>query len=90
MKNKILKQYNEISELINKEEEKHLDRLISAVVSIELKENGEACHPKEESDDNSKQRRDEHIAMASLLSLRIHMGCFLIRSGQTDKLGTVT
>ena len=86
MKNKILKQYNEISELIHKEEEKNLDRLISSIVTIELKENGDTCNSKEKSDDNSKRRRDEHIVMTSLLSLRIHAGCFLIRSGQTDKL----
>lgn len=85
MKNEILKQYNEISELIHKEEEKNLERLISAIVTIELKENGKACNSKEKSDDNNKRRRNEHIAMASLLSLRIHTGCFLIRSGQTDK-----
>ena len=85
MENKILHQYNEISELIDKEKEKSLDRLISAIVSIEQKENGETC-TKDETEDDSKRRRDEHIAVASLLSLRIKAGCILIQSGQADKL----
>lgn len=84
---KTKQEYEDITRLIDTEKEKKMDRLISALVSLEQRENKETNLKEKSSEDRLLKNDDEYIAMISLLSLRIKAGCELIRSGLSNMLG---
>lgn len=84
---KTKQEYEDITRLIDIEKEKKMDQLISALVSLEQRENKETNSKEKSSEDRLLKNDDEYIAMISLLSLRIKAGCELIRSGLSDMLG---
>lgn len=84
---KTKQEYEDITRLIDTEKEKKMDQLISALVSLEQRENKETNSKEKSSEDRLLKNDDEYIAMISLLSLRIKAGCELIRSGLSDMLG---
>ena len=82
-------EYEQITKLIEAEKDRHLDRLITALVAINQEEN-ESMETAETSTDETIQRRDEeHSAMVTLLSLRIKAGCEGIRFHLFDCLDQI-
>ena len=80
----VQEEYEQITKLIDAEKDRHLDRLIAALVATNQKDNNKS-DPSDSSDDASLEKRDEeHTAMAALLSLRIKVGCKGIQAHQLD------
>ncbi|OUO76752.1 hypothetical protein B5F53_16005 [Blautia sp. An249] len=72
-------EYEQITELIDAERERHLNRLITALAAVYQGEN-ENTDAAEASDDDTRKRRDEeNTAMTALLALRIKAECEGIR-----------
>lgn len=81
----VLEEYETVSKLIDFEKEKNMDRLVSAIAAISLRENGETELVSENDSNTFLRDNDEDIAIVSLLSLRIKAGCALVRDGFIEK-----
>lgn len=74
---RVEKELEQVNELIETEKNKHLDRLITALLSIEQAQN-EPHPPQKSSDDEIEAHDEEHTAMIALLLLRIMINCRMI------------
>lgn len=74
---RVEKELEQVNELIEAEKNKHLDRLITALLSIEQAQN-EPHPPQKSSDDEIEAHDEEHTAMIALLLLRIMINCRMI------------
>ena len=83
---KAKEKYEQISKLIEAEKDKRLSRLINALVSLNRDQNENSESAETSTDQDIRERDEEHTMMAALLALRIKVSCEIIRSNQTGTL----
>lgn len=83
---KAKEKYEQISKLIEAEKDKRLSRLINALVSLNRDQNENSESVETSTDQDIRERDEEHTTMAALLALRIKVSCEIIRSNQTGTL----
>ena len=76
---RVEKELEQVNGLIEAEKNKHLDRLITSLLSIEQAQK-EPHPPKTSSDDEMEAHDEEHTAMIALLLLRILINCRMIHN----------
>lgn len=83
---KAKEKYEQISKLIEAEKDKRLRRLINALVPLNRDQNENSESAETSTDQDIRERDEEHTTMAALLALRIKVSCEIIRANQTGAL----